>query len=490
MKKYSATSSIPTNFVTTQKFSKILISLTVMLTLIPFPIISSASLPDYRIEQYGTSGRYYAIELIDMDNDGQVEMLAGNRGSHLVEIWKYNAISNTLELSDSVLFPQDPHAIRAGDLDGDGDKDLVVGLRFSGLYVAINTGSSWRIRRVDSTYNWEVILADFNLDGNLDAYHGTDWGFMKILYGDGTGNLVPGPAPTAIPVNSRPVGLNVTDLNNDGRPDLIGPTREGSNWYMRAFLNTEVSGKLTWSSVGPVAPQTAIRSFLSPSAADMNSDGYVDQVVINPSPFSVVLYKGGISSGQLTWQPGTIDSLSTFALSAGIGDINDDGHLDIHIQGWNYFNGVRVYLGDSTGNFTYENLPLGHGVGQGNSFRLGDLNGDGRTDIATLRYDGIGDSGFLEVLYPLSPIDMITQLIATVVDLNLQQGIENSLDAKLETTQSVLEDLNDNNNVAALNSLQAFINAVEAQRGNHISDADADTLVNAANSIISALTNT
>ena len=54
-------------------------------------------------------------------------------------------------------------------------------------------------------------------------------------------------------------------------------------------------------------------------------------------------------------------------------------------------------------------------------------------------------------------------------------------------TLSALDDVNSNNDVAAINSLNAFINAVEAQRGNKISNEDADALIAAVQSIISAL---
>ena len=61
------------------------------------------------------------------------------------------------------------------------------------------------------------------------------------------------------------------------------------------------------------------------------------------------------------------------------------------------------------------------------------------------------------------------------------------LDAKLETVLQALQDVNENNDVAAINSLNAFINAVEAQRGNAIADADAELLVFIAQQIIAQL---
>jgi hypothetical protein len=85
------------------------------------------------------------------------------------------------------------------------------------------------------------------------------------------------------------------------------------------------------------------------------------------------------------------------------------------------------------------------------------------------------------------PDEMIQELVGTVIELNLQQGISNSLDAKLQSALGALDDVNDNNDVAAINTLNAFINAVEAQRGNKITNEDADMLIAAAQAIIDKL---
>jgi hypothetical protein len=71
--------------------------------------------------------------------------------------------------------------------------------------------------------------------------------------------------------------------------------------------------------------------------------------------------------------------------------------------------------------------------------------------------------------------------------LNLHKGITNSLEAKLNAALRALEDENENNDIAAINTLEAFINAVEAQRGKKIPEAEADALIAAAQEIIELL---
>jgi hypothetical protein len=83
---------------------------------------------------------------------------------------------------------------------------------------------------------------------------------------------------------------------------------------------------------------------------------------------------------------------------------------------------------------------------------------------------------------------LLYSLIDDVSNVNMSQGIENSLDAKLSVVMRALDDLLDNNDVAAINALEAFINEVEAQRGKKITTEDADYLIARGLAIIEVLT--
>jgi hypothetical protein len=94
-----------------------------------------------------------------------------------------------------------------------------------------------------------------------------------------------------------------------------------------------------------------------------------------------------------------------------------------------------------------------------------------------------------KLMVTTDPVELLEALIDLVEDNNLQQGIDNSLDKKLDTARKAVLDLNANNDIAAINALEAFINEVEAQRGNKISEADADVFIEAAQEIIDLLNN-
>ena len=96
------------------------------------------------------------------------------------------------------------------------------------------------------------------------------------------------------------------------------------------------------------------------------------------------------------------------------------------------------------------------------------------------------DSGSVYVF--IGPIQLMNELISQVMALNLQNGISNSLDAKLDSVLNALDDVNENDDVAAINALEAFINTVEAQSGGFLTEAEADALIELALQIIDLLT--
>ncbi len=105
-------------------------------------------------------------------------------------------------------------------------------------------------------------------------------------------------------------------------------------------------------------------------------------------------------------------------------------------------------------------------------------------NTAELNHHGVN---FQFEVVPEDPVVMIGDLVDTVTAMNLQQGIDNSLDAKLDAALGALEDANQNNDASAVNKLQAFINEVEAQRDNKITNEQADELHDAAQAIIDLL---
>jgi hypothetical protein len=114
-----------------------------------------------------------------------------------------------------------------------------------------------------------------------------------------------------------------------------------------------------------------------------------------------------------------------------------------------------------------------------------DLDGNPRVVDGDNDGNSVVDMGAYERMP--EPAELILDLADDVMALNLHKGITNSLEAKLNAALRALEDENENNDIAAINTLEAFINAVEAQRGKKIPEAEADALIAAAQEIIELL---
>jgi hypothetical protein len=86
-----------------------------------------------------------------------------------------------------------------------------------------------------------------------------------------------------------------------------------------------------------------------------------------------------------------------------------------------------------------------------------------------------------------TPAGAIDNLISVIQDMNLHQGISNSLDKKLERIRASLDAVQAGNRQDAIHLLQSCILECEAQRGRILTNQQADYLIYKANLIIAFL---
>ena len=372
----------------------------------------------YNIQSYARGEGYTGLDITDLDGDGTDEIILGHRWwwrDGRIEIWKYNASIRAIELQTSIPTPNEPHDLKAADFDGDGLKEIVVGFRFAGPSYVDQTASGWAapVPLSPNQYTWQILVEDFDRDGHFDFFHGLDGSAVgNIFYGDGKGGFTPRAIPSAY---SPAMTFSVVDVNNDGRPDLLGMQDTGSSSYLTLYLNQSTPGSPAWDGPRYVA-QFASGIFVRESAraGDVNGDGYIDSVTLQYSnnQTKVVLFEGGAN---LTWTPRVIDTLAGEWLVTAFSDVNDDDKLDIAAGSGPSDQDLLLYLGDGTGGFTKETIDLDHGLGGDgrggfNMFGVHDINGDGRADIVTARADpAIQDfaDGF-EVFFRTIPFTDIT----------------------------------------------------------------------------------
>lgn len=157
-------------------------------------------------------------------------------------------------------------------------------------------------------------------------------------------------------------------------------------------------------------------------------------------------------------------------------NFTDMGILDTHVSALDW--------GDE--NVTQGNLTESNGSGSVTGSHTYPNTGTYTVTLTVTDKDGgMGQNTFQVVIQ--TPAKAIQSLVVLVQTFNLQQGIENSLDQKLLNAVDSLTAENAGDRQDAVNKLEAFINAVQAQSGNQITVDQANNLIQDAQNILSAI---
>jgi Ca2+-binding RTX toxin-like protein len=249
------------------------------------------------------SGQPSAPSLIDLDGDGDCDLAIGSRGTGFSTRYFENIGTATTPVFTERTGLSNPFnsissgALSFGDLDGDGDLDAMAGDRGGLLHYFLNigtisipsfveqTGLNNPFNGFDVGSDSRPALGDLDGDGDLDAIAGAGMGGGTIRYFENTGTeLSPSFAErtdSSNPFNGFDVGNasdpTLVDLDNDGDLDAVVGERDG---VLNYFENTGTTSapEFTLRTDGPFGSiDVGMRS--SPTFADINADGTLDGVI-------------------------------------------------------------------------------------------------------------------------------------------------------------------------------------------------------------------
>ena len=354
--------------------------------LIPNKLIAQTPIPTQIIES-NQADSYYAwaaTDAGDINGDGYGDVIVGaynydNGQSNEGVVFVYHGSATGLSvIPDAILESNQINAnfgrsvSGAGDVNNDGYDDIIVGA-------------------------WSYDVGTGN-EGRVYIYHGSPTGIITT--------------PARI-INGTQVGGNLGscvskagDLNNDGYDDIVvsawvyesGQFDEGRVYvYLGSATGIPGSaiafmdGNQDWAHFG-----TSVAN-----AGDINGDGY-DDIVVGFELFDngqtdegKILFYNGTASGINTTPSAQIESDQAFASLgydvAAAGDVNNDGYDDVIAGAYRYDNGegdegaAFIYHGSSSGIITTPatllecNLPVSYfGISVSDA---GDFNSDGYDDV-------------------------------------------------------------------------------------------------------------
>ena len=314
--------------------------------------------------------------LSDQNADGFPDIVAANLGTGQMLRWANNAGTGTWgQPTETNVWAQRLTALAVGDLDSDGDADLVAG---SSIFDNIpteplawfpNEGGRFRRKKtIPSTHKsiQHIDCVDFDKDGDLDLFLVDEQAFWCPNL-DGKGTF--GPAQSLyLPTLYIATGGTVVDVDGDG--------------YLDAVFWSHAEGRARWcrnlhGQGGTFAPAqvaaTVSGAMEDATLIDLNGDGWLDFAATQSfSSERIQLFVATAPGVFLHNSPdvGTIQSPSKFAKS----DLDGDGKTDFAICGARQ---IALFL--SRSNFSRTNI--GSFSSGGGSIEIGDFDRDGDNDI-------------------------------------------------------------------------------------------------------------
>jgi hypothetical protein len=288
-----------------------------------------------------TSGGYGDVVLDDYDDDGHLDILAGSPGNGAgnprgLHLWKGDGKGGFSDVTSGSGLPTNGHwrGVDFGDVNGDGDTDIAACSGYGsseGIHVYLGDGSG---KFEDASTGLpgsqdrdsNVVLADFNGDGNLDLAAGGAAGVDVYLVTKGPrGNLVWTQSSTGLP-DSRMSGISTADWNKDGSVDLvISAYNAGGGNGVYAYKNSGNGGRWTSSSSG--LPDDG--DYIENAVGDLDGDGNADILTAGSygGEYGIHVYYGDGSGSWAESSPGFTTNVQYVGVD--IGDYDGDATLDI-----------------------------------------------------------------------------------------------------------------------------------------------------------------
>ena len=311
----------------------------------------------------------------------------GNRGAVKIEggvLWTYKTNGSIVSTP------------AFSDLDDDGLLEVIVGSGDGNVYVLNGEDGSllWRFATGGSIHSSPAV-GDLDNDGFPEIVFGSNDGNVYALNGE-DGSLLWNYSVKGLPDRSP----SIADLDGDGIVEVVFVSNEYSLPYLHivggvsyVYVVGGADGELVWF-------RECLEAISSPAVGDLNGDGILDVAVYN-SIDQIYVFSG--LNGSLLWSEkfhsgymysASLGSLTMFDYSPVLGDINNDGKLElipfknrVNVFSWNgelLLDTVGNITKFKEGNFYYKNESNGWGIPA-----LGDVDKDGDIDIVSIGVSGV-----------------------------------------------------------------------------------------------------
>jgi gliding motility-associated-like protein len=365
----------------------------------------------------GASSGPVSISVGDLDGDGKADLIVANRFANTVSVLRNTSSApGTISYAPKIDLAtgSEPVSITFGDLDGDGRGDLAVAV-FGEAIVSVyrNTSSgpgtiSFAPKQDFSTGApgagpFSVALSDVDKDGKVDlavANYLSNQASVLLNTSSGLGNISFAARvdfPTGAGAGSY--SIFVGDIDLDGKDDLV--TSNANNNSVSVFRNTSSGvGNISYATSVNFSTGTTPRSV---SLADLDGDNKLDLAVTAENPDIVSIFRNISSAGSISFAARQDFSTDTNPWFVAIGDLDGDGKPDLATANEGGVN-ISVLHNTSTGvgNVSFSAKVDFSGGGGLVAMSLGDFDNDGKSEMVAAEFNGDVVSVFRNII-PTTP---------------------------------------------------------------------------------------
>jgi hypothetical protein len=346
----------------------------------------------------------------DLDDDGDLDLVStagapNQQGTVSVQLGQGDGRfgpADATNISDGTVTPD---AVVIGDVDGDGDLDVVTANRYVGFYgggsdgavsVLLGNGSGVVTPPSDIVISSDPValaLGDIDGDGDLDIVAATRRSYgggansVVVLRGVGGGQFA---APLVLGLPDFPASIALGDVDNDDDLDIITANND-------QVVSTSLFRNLGAGTFDP-APETPVTGIFAQAMAlaDLDDDDDLDLVISTNGQLAVSLGGGAVSG----FEPPELYNVPFNARVLTVADVDRDGHPDVMLVSTDSLMVVAPGLGDGTvgplRSFTVGLDPV--------SLAAGDLDNDDDLDFVTVNHNADSFSVRLNsIILPSSP---------------------------------------------------------------------------------------
>ena len=342
-----------------------------------------------------------AVAVGDFDGDGLPDLAVTNHDEGSVSILLNSSLPGSEQVHYRLALSQavgaQPHAVVAGDFNGDGLPDLAtanVGDGSVSILIADGAArgdvhfSSLELP-VDPLGPIAIAAADFNADGKLDLatanYLGSSVSILLNDTADGATVASFSVATQLLAGMDGPYALAVGDFNGDGKPDLATANSYGNSVAILVNETLPGSSDLHFSlAASPAVGQCPIAI----AVGDFNGDHKPDLVTANNYDDSLSILLNDTAPGAAGTSFGvaanTVVGINSGLTAVAVVDLNGDGKPDLVTA--NDGSDSLSILGNDTaqGAAAVRFSVVANPTVSGNLYALaiGDFNRDGKPDLA------------------------------------------------------------------------------------------------------------